>query len=104
MAPRRRPQPLAHALERFQGQLAPPTLLGEVQRVWAPALGHQLAEHAEPVSERDGVVTARCDSAVWAAELTMLAGSLCERLNTRIGGRRPVVAIKFTAAPRRPSR
>jgi len=100
MGLRRRPRPFAEALQRFQGRIAPPTLLGEVQRLWAPALGEQIAAHSEPVSERQGVITARCDSAVWAAELTMLARSLCDRLNGEFEGRRPVLAIKFTAAPR----
>ena len=100
MGLRRRPRPLAEAIARFQNRVAPPTLLGEVQRHWAPALGEEIAAHAEPVSERSGVITARCDSAVWAAELTMLSRSLCDRLNGEFEGRRPVLAIKFTAGPR----
>jgi len=54
-------------------------------------LGDQVAAHSEPVSERGGVIAARCDSAVWAAELTMLAPSLCERLNGELEGARPVL-------------
>jgi predicted nucleic acid-binding Zn ribbon protein len=100
MGIRRRPRPLAEALTRFQGRMAPATLLGDVQRAWAPALGEDIAAHADPVSERQGVVTARCDSAVWAAELTMLAASLCERLNAGIGQDRRVLALKFTTVPR----
>jgi len=100
MGLRRRPRPISEALERFQSRVAPPTLLGEVQRLWAPALGEEIAAHADPVSERQGVITARCDSAVWAAELTMLARSLCDRLNAEFDGRRPVLQIKFTAGPR----
>jgi predicted nucleic acid-binding Zn ribbon protein len=80
--------------------MAPPTLLGELQRLWEPALGAEIAAHSEPVSERRGVVTARCDSSVWAAELTMLSQSLCERLNGRLDGDRPVLAIKFRHGPR----
>ena len=73
---------------------------GRSSACWAPVLGDEIAAHSEPVSERQGVITARCDSAVWAAELTMLARSLCERLNGEFEGRRPVLGIKFTAGPR----
>jgi hypothetical protein len=37
------------------------------------------------VSERDGVVTVACASAVWAAELELLGPELLERLNGRLG-------------------
>lgn len=97
---KRRPRPLGEALTRFQLRVAPATLLGAVQRCWLEAAGRSVAEHAEPVSERSGIVTVRCDSAVWAAELTMLSGALCEQLNASLGDDRRVVGLKFTQAPR----
>ena len=47
------------------------------------------ARAAEPVAERDGVITVACDSAVWAQELDLLSERVVEALNGAIG--RPAV-------------
>jgi predicted nucleic acid-binding Zn ribbon protein len=86
---RRAPRPLAAALDRLTAQLAPATLLAEVQRVWPEAAGAAFAAQAEPVSERHGVVTVACASAVWAEELDLLSERVVERLNESLG--RPAV-------------
>jgi hypothetical protein len=44
-----------------------------------------VAAEAQPVSEREGVITVACSSAVWAQELALLAGDLREGLNTALG-------------------
>jgi predicted nucleic acid-binding Zn ribbon protein len=97
---RRRPQELRAALDQMQDRLAPPDLLAAVQRHWREAAGDQVADEAWPDGERGGMVTIRCRSAVWAAELTMLEEPLLEQLNKRLSGDRQVLALKFTAAPR----
>ena len=97
---RRSPRTLGIALGEIQARLAPPDLLTDVQRHWAVAAGEQVAQEAWPDSERAGVVTIRCHSAVWAAELTMLADQLLAGLNERLPRERRVLALKFTAAPR----
>jgi predicted nucleic acid-binding Zn ribbon protein len=94
---RRRPHDLSGALERMQEELAPPGLLATVQRRWRPAVGERVAEEAVPVSERAGVVTVRCRSSVWAAELTMMAETLRSKLNESLGEDRQVRALRFTA-------
>jgi len=98
---RRRPQRLGTAIGAIQARLAPPDLLADVQRHWTAAAGDQVAAEAWPDTERGGEVTVRCRSAVWAAELTMLAGELLEGLNERLPRERQVSALKFTAAPKR---
>jgi predicted nucleic acid-binding Zn ribbon protein len=85
----------------MQEELAPPGLLASVQRHWRPALGEQVAEEASPVSERAGVVTVRCRSSVWAAELTMMAETLRSELNASLGTDRQVLALKFVAGASR---
>lgn len=101
---RRRPQELRGAIEEIQDRLAPPDLLAAVERHWREAVGDQVAGEAWPDGERDGRVTVRCRSAVWAAELSMLEQALLERLNERLSGGRQVLGLKFTTAPpRRPS-
>lgn len=96
---RRGPRELAHAVERLQAGVAPPTLLAAVQQGWRVAAGARVVDEAEPVSERDGIVTVVCKSAVWASELTMLSGALVERLNAGLEARRQVRALRFTTRP-----
>ena len=86
---RRGPRPLATALERLTGELAPATLLAEVQRAWPESAGGAIAAQSEPVSERDGVITVACSSAVWAQELDLLSERVVARLNENLG--RPAV-------------
>ncbi len=87
---RRGPRPLATALERLTAELAPATLLAEVQRAWPQAAGEAFAAQSEPVAERGGIVTVSCASAVWAQELDLLSERVIERLNRTLG--RPAVS------------
>jgi len=98
---RRGPRPLATALDRLTAHLAPATLLAEVQRVWPRVAGERFARAAEPVSERDGVITVSCESAVWAQELDLLSERVLERLAAELG--RPAVT-RLRAQARPPSR
>jgi predicted nucleic acid-binding Zn ribbon protein len=91
----RRPRPLAESLSGLKNQLAPRTVLAEVQEGWEVAAGPEIARHSEPVSEKDGVVTVRCNSGVWAAELSMMSRQLLERLNEARAGDRQVREIRF---------
>ena len=96
---RRGPRPVSTALDRLTAGLAPATLLAEVQRAWETAAGDAFAAQSEPVSERDGVVTVACASAVWAQELDLLSERVVERLNEQLG--RP--AIRGLRAQARPA-
>jgi predicted nucleic acid-binding Zn ribbon protein len=86
---RRGPRPLAAALDQLTAELAPATLLAEVQRSWPQAAGEAFAAQSQPVAERDGVITVACSSAVWAQELDLLSERVVERLNGELG--RPAV-------------
>jgi len=79
------PRPLAGAIADLTASLAPSTPLGRIQEVWTEAVGPAIAAAASPVSERDGVVTVRCEAAVWAAELELLALDLIPRVNALLG-------------------
>jgi predicted nucleic acid-binding Zn ribbon protein len=97
---RRGPRPLAVALEELTGAIAPATLLAEVQRAWPHAAGEAFANAAEPIAERDGVITVACASAVWAQELDLLSERVVAALNEAIG--RPAVRrLRPQAAPGR---
>ena len=97
LAPRR----LGHALDRLTADLAPATTLARLQARWPDAVGPAIAAEAEPVAEREGVVTVACRSAVWAQELDLLGPDLVARLNAALGdaeGGGPVRRLRPVAA------
>lgn len=86
MSPSRRsPHPLSVALDGVRSELAPQTLLADIQAAWPSAVGPSIAAQAEPVSERSGVVTVSCAASVWAQELDLMAAVIVERLNQALG-------------------
>jgi predicted nucleic acid-binding Zn ribbon protein len=80
------PHPLASALEAVRADVAPQTLLASVQEAWSQVGGATVAAQAEPVAERDGVVTIACRSATWAQELDLMQAELLERLHEALQG------------------
>ncbi|MFL5517153.1 MAG: DciA family protein [Gemmatimonadales bacterium] len=98
------PRHLRSALEAAVGTAEPAGLLARVQRLWPEAAGSAVAAESEPVSERDGVVTVHCQSAVWAQELEFLGPEIRARLNAAIAPGGEIRELRFTAAPRRPPR
>jgi predicted nucleic acid-binding Zn ribbon protein len=79
------PRQIADALARVTARAAPATTIARLQGSWESVAGPVIAAEAEPVSERDGVVTVACRSAVWANELELLAPGLVEGLNKALG-------------------
>ncbi|MGZ5346222.1 MAG: DciA family protein [Solirubrobacterales bacterium] len=88
------PRPIGAALEKALSGTRPPGLLADVQAVWPGVAGDSLAASASPVSERDGLVTVACESAVWAQELELLGADLIARLNARLT-QGAVVRLRF---------
>jgi predicted nucleic acid-binding Zn ribbon protein len=82
---RRSPRPASLALREALQRGAPKTGLAAVQTVWPQLVGEAIAGAAEPVSERDGVLTVRCQSATWAQELALMEGELLARLREGLG-------------------
>jgi predicted nucleic acid-binding Zn ribbon protein len=92
------PRPASHVFERVLASLAPATTLARVQSLWREVVGEALADEAQPVSERAGVVTVACSSSVWAQELALLGPELAGRLNEALaedGGRAAVAELRF---------
>jgi predicted nucleic acid-binding Zn ribbon protein len=56
-----------------------------VHEVWERAIGAQIAVAAQPTSEHEGVLTVRCEAAVWAQELTLMESELVAKLNDALG-------------------
>ena len=69
--------------------LARATLFGR----WAEVVGADIAAHAAPVSLVDGELLVRAESTAWATQLRMLASTLLQRINGRVG-RDTVVKVR----------
>jgi predicted nucleic acid-binding Zn ribbon protein len=69
------------ALTLLADELAPQTLLAEIQRAWPEVVGSSIAEQAQPTAERGGVLTISCSASVWAQELDLMSVAILERLN-----------------------
>jgi predicted nucleic acid-binding Zn ribbon protein len=93
---RRAPRSLSFALARVTAGLEPATTLARVQGAWADAVGDVVNSEAQPVSERDGIVTVACRSSVWAQELEMLGPDLTEKVNAALGDQ-AVAQLRFKA-------
>jgi predicted nucleic acid-binding Zn ribbon protein len=95
---RRAPRSVAHAVRAARDGAAPATPLAAAQAAWAEVVGEPIAAAAEPVSERDGVLVVRCESAVWAEQLDLLQNDLIERLRRELGRREAVAGLRFVVA------
>jgi hypothetical protein len=95
---RRGLRPLAHVLDSVTSDLAPATLLAEVQRAWPAAAGEAFAPYSEPWAERGGEVLVSCLEAVRAQELDLMSELVVARLNEALG--RPAVrGLRVQARP-----
>jgi predicted nucleic acid-binding Zn ribbon protein len=96
------PRPLAAALDEVVRASSPPTLLARAQVAWPEVAGRAVAAAATPVSEREGILTVACESAVWAEELQLLAPDLLARLNARVGADAggPLSRLRFVIGSR----
>ena len=97
MSALQRPRTLADAVRGVRDEVAPQTVLAAVQAIWPDAVGERVAAEAEPVAEREGVVTVECRAATWAQELDLLQGELLERLNATLPGCQ-VERLRFVAS------
>jgi hypothetical protein len=77
---RRSPRPLAEAFGALTDELAPRTLLADVQRAWPASVGEAIAAQASVTGER-------CAASVWAQELDLMAPQIIARLNRELGTR-----------------
>lgn len=58
---------------------------GSVMGRWAEIVGPQVAEHCEPVTFEDGVLSVRTDSTAWATQIRLLSSSLLGRIGDAVG-------------------
>ena len=104
MSGRHAPRRIGDALGAVRARSEPATLLASVQSAWPAVAGAAVAAQANPVADRDGVVTIACRSATWAQELDLMGPDLLARLNRALAeagfeGAQPgaVERLRFTA-------
>ena len=81
------PRRLSESLDRLAAGLgAPPaSALHTVFVRWPELVGAAVAEHAQPLSLKDGVLTVGVDQPGWATQLRYLGATLLEQLAAAIG-------------------
>lgn len=86
-ADERDPQPLGRIASRMATQLGWRDNLanGHVFGQWARLVGEEVAEHAEPVTLKDGELTVRATSTAWATQLRLLQRQLLTKIAAGVG-------------------
>ena len=67
-----------------------PLARSELLASWAELVGAETAEHSDPVSIEEGVLTVRCDSTAWATQLRLMRA----QISTTIAQRFPDAGIE----------
>ena len=86
------------AVNRLRDELAPQTLLAEVQQVWPTAVGNAIAAEARPSAERGGILTVSCSASVWAQELDLMGPDILQRLNPQLASGQ-ITRLRCVAVP-----
>ncbi|WP_286275969.1 DUF721 family protein [Mycobacterium antarcticum] len=83
----RDPEPLGRATSElaksrgWSGRVAEGAVFGQ----WATVVGDQIAEHADPVSLRDGVLSVQAESTAWATQLRLVQAQLLAKIAAAVG-------------------
>lgn len=61
---------------------------------WREVIGDQIADHCEPVTFDEGILTLRASSSAWATQMQLMSGQVRHRLNEEFG-REVVRELRF---------
>ncbi len=83
----RDPQPLGRLASRMATERGWTSRLtsGQLFGRWAAIVGDEVAEHSQPVSLRDGVLTIQAESTAWATQLRLLQRQLLAKIAKGVG-------------------
>jgi len=96
---RRRPTRVGEILGQLLPTAAPTVRVLDLGRIWPLAVGDAIARETWPARlGADGVLVVHCSSAVWAAELELLAPQLQERLAAAAAELAPA-GLRFRVGP-----
>jgi predicted nucleic acid-binding Zn ribbon protein len=95
------PQPLSGALDRVARRLGAPrsSALSAVFARWEEIVGEGIAQHARPLSLRNGALVVGVDEPGWATQVKYLTTTLLERL-VEVAGEGAVTTIEVRVRPR----
>ncbi|TML79583.1 MAG: DUF721 domain-containing protein [Actinobacteria bacterium] len=71
---------------------------GRLREEWAEVVGPDVAARSTPVALSAGVLSIKADGAAWASELTLLARSIVEKVDSYLGGG-VVREVRVSAGP-----
>lgn len=74
----------ANSIARSRGW-TPRVAEGSVFGQWPTVVGEQIAEHASPVSLRDGVLHIAAESTAWATQLRMVQSQILAKIAAAVG-------------------
>lgn len=99
----RDPQPLGRLVSKMATDRGWTEKLngGQVFSRWSALVGPDVAEHTQPVSLTDGVLTVQADSTAWATQLRLLQRQLLAKIAAGVGN--GVVKRLKVAGPSAPS-
>ena len=86
-SPGRDPAPMSDAVDallRRMGWNEQIEVSGVTGR-WREVVGDQIADHCEPQSFEEGVLTVKADSTAWATQLGIMSGQIRHRINEEFG-------------------
>lgn len=72
------------ALLRRMGWTEQIEISGVMSR-WREVVGDQIADHSEPLSFEEGVLTVKASSTAWATQLGIMSGQIRHRINEEFG-------------------
>ncbi|GAA0612584.1 DciA family protein [Kutzneria viridogrisea] len=83
----RDPQPLGRLAARIAAERGWTEQLsgGQVFARWAKLVGEDVAQHAKPITLRDGELVVQAESTAWATQLRLLQRQLLQRIAAGIG-------------------
>lgn len=93
--PGRDPQPMAASVDALLRRMGwtETVEVASVTARWREVIGDQIADHCEPLSFEQGVLTLRASSTAWATQLTLMEGQIRHRINEEFG-REIVTSLK----------
>ena len=71
---------------------------GRLREEWADVVGPDVAARSTPVALNAGILSIKADGAAWATELTLLARSIVEKVDSYLGGG-VVREVRVSAGP-----
>ena len=71
---------------------------GRLREEWADVVGPDVAARSTPVALNAGILSIKADGAAWATELTLLARSIVDKVDSYLGGG-VVREVRVSAGP-----